>query len=92
MDKLLAKYVKIAEVDSACILELDKSVKNMMFMTNLDDQYMDKSDNEEDEKDDVVDIYLGDELVNYLNNGLNYDDDNDDEEDDDNDKESEILQ
>jgi hypothetical protein len=28
MDKLLAKYVKIAEVDSGHILELDKSMEN----------------------------------------------------------------
>jgi hypothetical protein len=38
-DELLAKYVKIAEVDSAHILELDKTMENMRFMTNMDDQY-----------------------------------------------------
>jgi hypothetical protein len=38
-DKLRAKYVKIAEVDSGHILELDKSMENMRFMTNMNDQY-----------------------------------------------------
>ncbi len=33
-------------------------------MTNMDNQYMNKSDNEEDVKDSVDDIHLGDELVN----------------------------
>jgi hypothetical protein len=42
MDKLLAKYVKIAEVDSDHILELDKTMENMRFMTNMNDQYMNK--------------------------------------------------
>ncbi len=37
-DKLLAKYVKIAEVDSGHILELDKSMENMRFM-RMNDQY-----------------------------------------------------
>jgi hypothetical protein len=41
-DKLLAKYVKIAEVDSGHILELDKSTENMRFMTNMNDQYRNK--------------------------------------------------
>jgi hypothetical protein len=36
-DELLAKYVKIAEADSAHILELDKSMENMRFITNMDD-------------------------------------------------------
>jgi hypothetical protein len=45
MDELLAKYVKIAEVDSAHILELDKTMENMGFMTNMDDQCTNKSDN-----------------------------------------------
>jgi hypothetical protein len=55
-------------------------------MTDMNDQYMNESDNKEDGKDDVVDIDLGDKLVNYFNNGNNYDDDDDnnDEEDDDN--------
>jgi hypothetical protein len=44
-DKLLAKYVKIAEVDSGHILELDKSMENMRLMTNMNDQYMNKSEN-----------------------------------------------
>ncbi len=43
-DKLLAKYVKIAEVDSGHILELDKFMENMRFMTNMNDQYTSKSD------------------------------------------------
>jgi hypothetical protein len=33
MDQLIAKYVKIAEVDSDYILELDKTMENMRFMT-----------------------------------------------------------
>jgi hypothetical protein len=83
--KLLAKYVKIAEVDSGCILELDKSMENMRFMTNLNDQYTNESDNKDESNDDVEDIDPGDKLVNYFNNGNNYndDDDNDNEEDDD---------
>ncbi len=54
-------------------------------MINMDDQYTNKSDNEEDGKDDVEDIHLGDKLVNYFNNENNYndDDDNDNDEDDD---------
>jgi hypothetical protein len=63
MDKLLAKYVKIAEVDSGHILELDKSMENMRFMTNMNDQYTNKSDNEDDSNDDVEDIDPGDKLV-----------------------------
>jgi hypothetical protein len=88
MDKLLAKYVKIAEVDSGHILELDKSMENMRFMTNMNDQYTNESDNEEEGNDDVKDIGPGDKLVNYFNNGNNYyddDDDDDDNDDDDND-------
>jgi hypothetical protein len=85
-DKLLAKYVKIAEVDSGHIIEQDKTMKNMRFMANMNDQYMNKSDNEEDGKDNVEDIDPGDKLVNYFNNGNNYgNDDDDDEEEDDND-------
>jgi hypothetical protein len=85
MDELLAKYVKIAEVDSGHILEVDKNMENMRFMTNMDDQYTNKSDNKEDVKDDVEDIHPGNKLVNYFNNRNNYNDDdiNDDEEDDD---------
>jgi hypothetical protein len=84
-DQLLAKYVKIAEVDSGHILEVNKTMENMRFMTNMDDQYTNESDKEEDGKDDVEDIDQGDKLVNYFNNGNNYDgdDDDDDEEDDD---------
>jgi hypothetical protein len=90
-DKLLAKYVKIAEVDSGHILQVDKTMENMRFMTNMDDQYMSESDNKEDGKDDVEDVHPGDKLVNYFNNGNNYNDDDDDdndneEDDDDNDK------
>ncbi len=83
-DKLLAKCVKIAEVDSGHILEWDKSMENMRFMTNMNDQYMNKSDNEDVSNDDVEDIDPGDKLVDYFNNGNNYndDDDSDDEEDD----------
>ncbi len=55
-------------------------------MTNMNDQYMNKSDNKEDGNDDVEDIDSGNKLVNYFNNGNNYnnDDDDDNEEDDDN--------
>jgi hypothetical protein len=63
MDQLLTKYVKIAEVDSGHILELDKTMKNKRFMTTMNDQYTNKSDNEEDGKDDVEDIDPGDKLV-----------------------------
>jgi hypothetical protein len=86
MDQLLAKYVKIAEVDSGHILELDKTMENMRFISNMYDQYTNKSDNKEDGKDDVEDIDPGNKLVNYFNNGNNQDndDDNGDEEDDDN--------
>ncbi len=54
-------------------------------MTNMNDQYTNESDNEEDGNDDVEDIDPGDKLVNYFNNGNNYndDDDNDDDNDDD---------
>jgi hypothetical protein len=87
-DKLLAKYVEIAEVDSGHILQLDKSMENMRFATSMNDQYMNESDNKEDGNDDVEDIEPGDKLVNYFNNGNNYcdgDDDDDDDDDDDND-------
>jgi hypothetical protein len=84
-NKLLAKYVKIAEVDSGHILELDKSMENMRFMTNMNDQYTNESDSKEDGDDNVDDIDPGNKLVNYFNNGNNYysDDDNDDDDDDD---------
>ncbi len=55
-DRLLAKYVKIAEVDSGHILELDKSMENMRFMRNMNDQYTNESDHEDDSNDDVEDI------------------------------------
>ncbi len=88
-DDLLAKYVKIAEVDSGHIVEVDKIMENMRFMANMDDQYMNKSDNEEDSVDDLEDIHPGVKLVNYFNSGNYYDDDDDndsEEEDDDNDR------
>jgi hypothetical protein len=66
MDELLAKYVKIAEVDSGHFLEVDKTMENMRFMTNMNDQSTNKSDNKEDGKDDVEDIHPGDNLVNYF--------------------------
>ena len=84
-DKYLAKCVKIAEVDSGHIIELDKTMENMRFMTNINDQYTNDSDNEEDGKNDVEDIDPGDKLVNYFNNGNNYDDDDDNDDDDDDD-------
>jgi hypothetical protein len=55
----------------------------MRFKSHLDNQYMNESDNKEDEEEYVEDNHPGDKLVNYFNNGLNYNDDNDDEEDDD---------
>ncbi len=63
-DKLLAKYVKIAEVDSGHILELDESMENMRFMRNMNDQYTTESDNKDDSDDDVEDIDPEDKLVN----------------------------
>ncbi len=89
MDKLLAKYVKIAEVDSGHILELDNSMENIRLMTNMNDQYTNESDNKDNSNDDVEDIDPGDKLVNYFNNGNNYnndDDDDNEEDDDDNDR------
>jgi hypothetical protein len=65
-DELLAKYVKIAEVDSGHFLEVDKTMENMRFMTNMNDQYTNKSDNSKDGKDDVEDIHPCDKLVNYF--------------------------
>jgi hypothetical protein len=44
-NQLFAKYVKIAEGDSGHILEVDKSMENMRFMTNMNDQYTNESDN-----------------------------------------------
>jgi hypothetical protein len=84
-DQLLAKYVKNAEVDSGHILELDETMENMRFMTNMNDHYTNKLDSKEDGKDDVEYINPGDKLVNYFNNGNNYNnnDGNDDEEEDD---------
>ncbi len=61
----------------------------MRFMTNMNDQYMNESDNEEESNYDVQDIDPGDKLVNYFNNQNNYNDDDDngnEEEDDDNDR------
>ncbi len=59
MDQLLTKNVKIAEGNSGHILEVDKSMENVRFMTNMNDQYTNKSDNEEDSYDNVEDIYSG---------------------------------
>jgi hypothetical protein len=60
-------------------------MENMRFMTNMNDQYTNESDNKGNSYDDVEDIDPGDKLVNYFNNRNNYndDDDNDNEEDDD---------
>jgi hypothetical protein len=95
-DKLLAKYVKIAEVDNGHILELDKTMENMRFMTNMNDQYTNESDNKEDGKDDVEDFDPGDKLVYFFYSGNNYDDDDDDdnddeEEDDDNNRDRAVM-
>ena len=81
MDQLLAKYVKIAEGNSGHILEVDKSMENMRFMTNMNDQYTNESDNKDNSNDDVEDIDPGDKLVDYFNNGNNCN--NDDVSDDD---------
>ena len=75
-DQLLAKYVKIAEGNSGHILEVDKSMENMRFMTNMNDQYTNESDNEEDSDDDEENIDSGKKLVNVFDN--DEDDDNDD--------------
>jgi hypothetical protein len=50
-DQLLAKYVKIAEVDSGHILKLNKTMENMRFMTDTNDKYTKESDNDENGKD-----------------------------------------
>jgi hypothetical protein len=90
-DKLLAKYVKMAEVDSGHILELDESMENMRFMRNMNDQYTNKSDNEDDSNDDVEDIDPEDKLVNYFNNRNSYnDDDNNENEEYDDDKDRDM--
>jgi hypothetical protein len=81
MDDLLAKYVKIAKVDSAHILKLDKTMENRRFMTDLDNQYMNESDNKKDKEDNVEDVDPGNKLVNSFNNGLNEDNDDDDDKD-----------
>ncbi len=89
MDQLLAKYIKIAEGNSGHILEVDKSMENMRFMTNMKDHCTNESDNEEDSDDDVEDTDSGKKLVNYFNNGNNnneddvFDNDGDDNNDDD---------
>ncbi len=44
-------------------------------MTTLDDQYTNETDNKDDEENDVEDIHPGDKLVNYFNNGFNYNND-----------------
>jgi hypothetical protein len=92
-DKLLAKYVNNVEVDSGHILELDKSMEKMRFITNMNDQYTNESDNKKDGKDDVEDIDQGYKLVNYFNNGnnCNDDDDNDDDNDDDHDNNRDLV-
>jgi hypothetical protein len=43
---------------------VDKTMENMRFMTNMDDQYTNEIDNEEDGEDDVEDVDPGDKLVN----------------------------
>jgi hypothetical protein len=57
-------------------------MENMRFMTYMNDQYMNESDNKEDGNDDVEDIGPGDKLVNYFDNGNNYYNDDDDDDDD----------
>ncbi len=74
-DQLLAKYGKIAEGDSGHILKVDKSKENMRFMTNMNDQYTNESDNEEDSDNSVEDIDSGDKLVNVFDNDEDDDDD-----------------
>ncbi len=64
-------------------------MENMRFMTNMNNQCTNKSDNKNNSDDDVEDIHPSDKLVNYFHNGnnYNYNDDNDNEEnDDDNDR------
>ncbi len=48
----------------------------MRFITNMNDQYANKSDSEEDSDDNVEDIDSGEKLVNVFDN--DEDDDNDD--------------
>ncbi len=47
----------------------------MRFMTNMNDQYINESDNEEDSDDDVDDIDSGKKLVNVFDNDEDDDDD-----------------
>jgi hypothetical protein len=51
-------------------------MENIRFMTNMNDQYTNKSDNEEDSDDDAEDIDSGKKLVNVFGNDENDDDDN----------------
>ncbi len=46
-------------------------MENIRFMTNMNDQYTNESDNKDDSDDDVEDIDPGDKLVDYFNNGNN---------------------
>ncbi len=67
-----------------------------MYMTNMNDQYTNESDNKEDGDDDVEDVDPGDKLANYFKKGNNYynddddDDDVDDDDDDDDDNNSDL--
>ena len=48
----------------------------MRFMTNMNDQYINESDNEEDSDGNVEDIDSGKKLVNVFDNDEDDDDDN----------------
>ena len=71
-DKLLPKYLKIAEDDSFRILEMDRTYTAMSFMSSMTDAYSNESDddNNEDDDDDDDDDDADDE-----------DDDGDDDDD-----------
>ena len=51
-DKLLPKYLKIAEDDSFRILEMDRTDTAMSFMSSMSDAYTNKSDDEDNDEDD----------------------------------------
>ena len=69
-DKLLPKYLKIAEDDSFRILEMDRTYPAMSFMASMTDAYSNESDDDNNDDDDDGDDDADDE------------DDNGDDDDD----------
>jgi hypothetical protein len=84
----LLSISRLQRANSGHILDMDKSMQNMRFMTNMNDQYINESDNEEDSDYDVEDIDSGKKIVNYFNYGNSnnnddvFDSDNNDNNDD----------